>query len=405
MLTVSTNCTPATSDVAAWAPKPQSPTTGPASHTYGGEVVSHDATYSLPEDPFAPSPYKTKRSQSNTPAQPTYSCLPTNPVAMPPPLKAPFRMHRSLPSNKAHVAMLPPCTAPPASKRSLPFNAPSISEPPANTSTPAFADSPMITTPHEIFLNPAFKAYAHPSIFSAGHQPSANYQTSATVWPAPVHAPLPKPSHAQVQTGIPSHHTYSQASFSAGHPSHAHLPYNGYTKSHAEVHVVHEPGLHPVAFSHARCDNTAKGASSAARTPLVTTPRSRNQENSRVYADPSMTESTDKPAEVIASSSARDSKDEATIFQAQKLSSWCHVKHSRGEMPELSRDEVKALVQVHACCHHTLLQSEHSFMDAGCDHQHMSVLSRLAFREPCHLCGLLRISMVLFFCHMSLAVR
>lgn len=350
MLTDSTYYTQSSSDIAAWAFKQQSATTRTASYSCSGEIVSHHDSLDLPEDPFAPTPSKIKSSQSCLPAQPTYSCSPTNPpTAMPPPLKAPLRMKGFLPSTEASVAMLPPPKAPPPSKRSLPFSAPPFSEPPANTSPPAYADSPMITTPHGIFLNPAFKAHAHPSMFSAGYQPCANFQTNATVWPAPVYAPLPWPPSGQAaQSGISSQHIYSQASIFAGHPSLAHLPYTGHMHSHAEAFASHKPGLHPVAASHAQCDKTARRASSAARFPSVTTPCSRSQEKSRAYADPPKTESTDKPAEIVRSTSAGDSKDCATIFQAQKLSSWCHVKHSRGETPELSRDQVKALVQVHA---------------------------------------------------------
>lgn len=316
--------------------------------------MSHHASLNLPEDPFAPTPCKIKSSQSYLHAQPTNSCLPTKPpIAVPPLLKAPLPMTGSLPSNEAPVAMLPPLKAPPPSKRSLPFSALPFSKPPANKSLPAYVDSPMITTPHGIFLNPAFKAHAHPSIFSAGYEPYANFQTSATVWPAPVFAPLSwSPNGQAAQTIVPNQPTYSQASFLAAHPSHAHLPYSGHMQSHAEAYVLHKPGLHPVAASH--CDKTARRASSAVSFPSVITPCSSSQEESRAYADPPQTESTDKPAEIVRSTSAGDSKDCATIFQVQKLSSWCHVKHSRGETPELSRDQVKALVQVHIVI--TLLQ-------------------------------------------------
>ena len=346
-----TNYISGTSNFAAGASKPKSATTGPASYTCG-EIVSHHAILNLPEDPFAPSPYKIKSSQSYLPAQPTYSCLPTNsPIAMPPPLKAPLPTERSLSFNEAPVTILPLPTAPPPSKRFLPFTTTPLSETPAYTSPPAFADSPMITTPHGMFLNPAFKAHAHPNIFSTGYQPYANFQTSAAVWHAPVHAPLPR-----AQTGGPNHHTYSQASSYAGYASHKHLQYSGHIQSHAEAHVVHKPAMHPVAVSHPQCDSTASlrraGYGSSARCPLGTTPCSRSQESSRVYADMPKSELADEPAEIAASTPAGDSKNDAIILQAQKLSSWCHVKHSRGETPELSRDQVKALVQVHAYGRH-----------------------------------------------------
>ena len=128
------------------------------------------------------------------------------------------------------------------------------------------------------------------------------------------------------------------------------------SRSHAEAHVVHKPAMHPVAVSHPQCDSTASlrraGYGSSARCPLGTTPCSRSQESSRVYADMPKSELADEPAEIAASTPAGDSKNDATILQAQKLSSWCHVKHSRGETPELSRDQVKALVQVHAYGRH-----------------------------------------------------
>lgn len=354
MLTDFTSYIHSTSNNTALASKPQPATTGPAAYNCGSKSVSYHAALNLPEDPFAPTPCKVKSSQSYLPAQPTSPSLPMNsPTVTPlPPPKAAMPLKRLLPPNEVPVAKPPPPKALPPSKRSLPFSATPLSEPPANLSPPAFADSPLITTPHGVFLNRTFKAHTHPSTFSAGYQPSANFQTSGTgcIWPACVHAPLPWPSHGQVQIAFANHHTYSQASVPFGNPSHAHLPYRGNMQSHAEAYVAHKPGLHPVAASYTHCDNTARRDSSAARFPSARIPCSRSQNKPRVHADCPKTESRDESAEIVASTSAGDNKDHAIIFQAQKLSSWCHVKHSRGETPELSRNEVKALVQVHAYC-------------------------------------------------------
>ena len=172
---------------------------------------------------------------------------------------------------------------------------------------------------------------------------------------------------------------YSQAAFLAVHPSHAQLPD---VQSHPEAYAGHNPGVHLVDASLTHRDNTAGRASSAARVPSVKTPCSSSQDKPTVYADRycSKTEARDKAAEIVASTSAVDNKDRAAIFQAQKLSSWCHVKHSRGETPELSRDEVKALVQVHAHCMQLQRKQLHR-CDLHLSLPDTSVLSRLTFHQ------------------------
>lgn len=66
----------------------------------------------------------------------------------------------------------------------------------------------------------------------------------------------------------------------------------------------------------------------------------------RIQTDGPSSDSTLKPAETTALTAAVEQKEHTAFLQARKLSSWCHVKHSRGETPHLSRDQVKALVQV-----------------------------------------------------------
>ena len=84
--------------------------------------------------------------------------------------------------------------------------------------------------------------------------------------------------------------------------------------------------------------------------PSVRAPHCVSLDKQGVHADQPKTKSTDKPAETAAFSAGRDKKEHTALFQAERLSSWCHVKHSRGQTPELSRDQVKALVQVQTCC-------------------------------------------------------
>lgn len=400
MLTDATNYIHSTSNTAAWASTPVSTFTGPPFDPCGGDVMSHHAALNLPEDPFAPSPCKFNSNQSHPSTQPTFPCLPNiSSLAMPPPLRNPLPLKRSLPFSEAPVAMAPPPKAPPPSRRSLPFSAAPfrepppfrvtpfsahpLTDPPANPSHPAFADSPIITTPQGSFLNPAYKAHADPTTFSAGYQPYTNFQMSGTAWPALVYAPVPRLLHDQAQTVFPPCYTHSQPLISSGHghltPSP--LPYNGTMQSYTEAYMVHKPAPHAVAPSLAQFDNTARGASSAARLPSVKPTCSRGQDKPRVHADCAF---KDKPAEVVAMASAGDTKDCAIVSKAQKLSSWCHVKHSRGETPELSRDQVKALVQV--CAHNNRIAAvkqtalELQFVVVGTWH-----ISCRHFNQSCYL--------------------
>lgn len=336
------------------APLPKAPSFAP--HAYASQTSSPYACLNLPEDPFAPTPFK--GSQSGPSAQPwrTYPGLPGHPPIPVPPLKAPPPSKRSLPFNEVPAAMaeapfrrllpfneapfampLPP-EAPPPCKTPvpLPFHAIPISNPPAYDLPHICRDSPMITTPHGIILNPAFKADRH--TLSAGRQPNTNLQTALT------HAPMSRPAQVQPHASFPHHH--SQAPFLSGLPPHAYLPYSTCGTTQSEPHMVQVPAPHAMTGltgSYERFDPTA-------RLPPFIAPHSRSLDKPSVQADGLKTSAMHKPSAAASLAAAREEKEQTAVLQAKRLSFWCHVKHSRGETPELSRDQVKALVQVPVCC-------------------------------------------------------
>ncbi len=250
--------------------------------------------------------------------------------------EAPPHCKRFLPFDVAPFATPAPPEAPPLSKRPRPqpLRENPISNPPTNR-PPAFVNSPMINTPQGIILNPAFKAEWH--TLSPGHQPHAS------------HAPVPRPpTRVQGQTSFP--HPHSQSFFPSGHTSPACLPYNscGMNVMQSGAQGVQGSAPHAVTGvagptgSYVRYDPTAR------LPPLIPRPaRSLDKPRIQIHGpNPNI----HRPVGATPLAAGEEDKDKAALVHAKRLSSWCHVKHSRGETPELSRDQVKALVQVPVGC-------------------------------------------------------
>lgn len=326
-------------------------------HVYASQTSSPYACLNLPEDPFAPTPFKGSPTGLSAQLRPTHLTLPGQPpIPVPPPIKAAPPSKRSLPFDEVAAArpeapskrflpfsavpsaMPPPSKAACSAQRPLPlrFNELPSGNPPTSRIPPIYVDSPMITTPNGIVLNPAFKADWH--TLPAGYQPNTNLQT------APTHAPVSRPARVQAHPSFPHHH--SQAAFHSGLPPRAYLPYSTCGTTQSEPRMVQGPAPNAVTGltgSYVRYDNLA-------RLPPFTAPPSRSLDKPSVQADGSKTNAMHKPNATASLAAAREEKEQTAVLQAKRLSSWCHVKHSRGETPELSRDQVKALVQVPFCC-------------------------------------------------------
>ena len=289
----------------------------------------------LPEDPFAPPPFKGSSSSTDRPAQPTYPCFPGQlPIGRPPPpTKPPSTFKRSLPFDESPMGHPFATTCHPSALTCNPF---------VTTSHP-FAFGPISTTPQGTFLNPAFRA--GPSTYSAVHPSYANIQGGMAPWPMPasVHALPPRPPYVQ-----------PQANFYTQHLRPLFRP---------QVQPVSMPGRQPVPGQYAKA--LAVSASPHYSMDAAHRHTSASSINSAAHASCSdgtaisgtkaaglQTQPTNKPGSQGSAKAAEDKQDCSSGLQADRLSSWCHVKRSRGETPNLSKDAVKSLVQVHSlsCC-------------------------------------------------------
>ena len=274
----------------------------PASMQATGRPSPLAAYKHLPGHPFTPDPFKGNSMSNCLPAQPTYLCFPGQlPINRPP----------------------PPTNPPSTSKRSLPFDENLMSHSFLADSHP-FAFGPIITAPQGAFLNPAFRA--GPSAYSAVNQSFANIQAGMPPRPMPVSMHLlPRPPHVQ-----PSYmHQVHPVSMSGRQPVKGAYAkaISGNAKAHDLMDAAHPDT--PEVYAHysvASCSNSTATLGTK--------------------AIGSKTHFTSKPSSQVAARAAGDKQDHPSDLQADRLSSWCHVKHSKGEMPNLSKDTVKSLVQV-----------------------------------------------------------
>ncbi|DBA91421.1 TPA: hypothetical protein ACH3X2_003953 [Trebouxia sp. C0005] len=255
------------------------------------------SSWILPEDPFGPTPVKGKQ------AAPPTGCSHLG--------LAPF------------AAELCPTRQLPA-RRSLPFN------PPSSNYTPAFdlGCGPLINTSQGIVLNPAFKAAASSGV--AANAPFLQHYAAASAAHLPVHA---------APTGA------------AG--------YNNRPLESSDRHSSHVPKLH------GSCPESRRQYHSASVTSLSTASLLSMEPVYNIPADrapgyptlplnaPSEPNAVPRDAMtspwagVLASSAdiAADNHHSLPPMIPQKIASYCHVKHSRKEMPDLPKETVKSLVQ------------------------------------------------------------
>jgi hypothetical protein len=255
----------------------------------------------LPEDPFGPTPVKGKQA-----APPTG-----------------FSHHLGLPPFAP--GLLPTKQLP--ARRSLPFN-----HPPSSNYTPAFdlGYGPLIRTSEGTVLNPAFKAAASSGV--AANAPYLQHYTAATAAHLPMHA---------VPTGASGHNSRSLES-SDQHSLHVPMLYGNYPDSRPQYHSA---------------SVTALGtASLPSKDPVYNIPVDRAPGYSALPLNtPSEPNAVPRDAmtspwtDVRASSAGTAANHHYRLppMVPHKIASYCHVKHSRKEMPDLPKETVKSLVQVH----------------------------------------------------------
>lgn len=256
----------------------------------------------LPEDPFGPTPVKGKQA-----APPTG-----------------FSHHLGLPPFAAELC---PTKQLPA-RRSLPFNHPS-----GGNYTPAFdlGYGPLIRTSEGTILNPAFKAAASSGV--AANAPYLQCYTASTAAHLPMHAA----------------------------PSGASGCYSRPLES-SDQHSFHVPMLYD------NCHDSRPQYHSASVTPLGTASRPSMEPVYNIPADrapgysalplntPSEPHAVPRDGmksprvDVFASSAGTAANHHYRLppMVPQKIASYCHVKHSRKEMPDLPKETVRSLVQVHS---------------------------------------------------------
>ena len=254
----------------------------------------------LPEDPFGPTPVKGKQA-----APPTGSSHHPGPT----PFAAGLLPTKQLPA-----------------RRSLPFN-----HQPSSNYTPAFelGHGLLIKTSDGIVLNPAFKAASNSG--GAATAPFLQQCTATSAAHLPMHA---------APTGASG--CYSRSLESSGQPS------------------------FPVPMLYGKCQDSRPPYHSASVTswgsasllsmnPVYKVPADRAPGYSSLPLDtPSEPNAvprgamTSPRADVRASSAgtAANSHYRLSPMVPQKMASYCHVKQSRKEMPDLPKETVKSLVQV-----------------------------------------------------------
>ncbi len=254
--------------------------------------ASPASSWILPEDPFGPTPVKGKQA-----APPTG-----------------FSHHLG---STPFAAELCPTKQLPA-RRSLPFN-----HPPSSNHAPAFdlGYGPLIRTSECTVLNPAFKAAT--SSGAAANAPYLQHYTATTAAHLPMHAAPTGASGCYSRPDVPMLY----GSYSDSRPQY-------HSASGTSLGTASLPSMEPV------YNITADRAPGYPALPLNTP-----SEPNAVPRDAM----TSPWADVLASSAGTAANNHYRLptMIPQKIASYCHVKHSRKQMPDLPRETVKSLVQVH----------------------------------------------------------
>ncbi len=252
-------------------------------------------SWNLLEDPFGPTPVK--GSQQLSPAG--HCQAPTHP------LFSASCCHGAQPSSKGG-----------SPRRSLPFSyIPSSNQTLALTS----AAGPLVRTSQGLALNPAFKAAPNTGKAAASHLLKHQAQTH---FPASLcHASVPYNS-----TAMPLPHSAAFSSSGTAEPP----PPPPSMRSAYDPSAVRAPGRgpgapgrpplppHPLPFPPSEPEIGVKGPVASYRGHVITS--SGGAAVSKKYRLPPVV--------------------------PQKMASYCHVKHARGEMPNLPKDAVRSMVQV-----------------------------------------------------------
>ena len=254
----------------------------------------------LPEDPFGPTPVKGKQAAPPTGSSHHLGSTPFAPGLIP---------TKQLPA-----------------RQSLPF-----CHPPSSNYTPAFdlGRGPLISTSEGIVLNPAFKAASSGLTANA---PFLQQYTAASAAHLPVHA---------APTGAAGY--YSRPLESSDQPS-FHVPtlYGNCPDSRPQFHSASVTTLGTASLSSMEpvYNIPADRAPGCSALPL-STPSEPNAVPRDTMISPG--------AGLLASSAGTAANNHYRLppIIPRKIASYCHVKHSRKEMPDLPKETVKSLVQVH----------------------------------------------------------
>ena len=260
-------------------------------------------SWHLPDDPFAPTPVKGNQAVTQ-PHQPDYSSVPA-------------LFPRGAQTLSQHV---PP-------KRVLPFN-----DAPSSGSMDDFASGsgPMIKTSQGLTLNPAFKATL--SNDTAAAPPFAEHHACRTYRRMPLHATLPTASECSYKVQQQA----SQQQAATSMPV-ANGPYGGLIMpSHSAVLSRTGSARPPPPPMGAVFNPKAvKMPGCPLLPPLEPQPG---------FWASELTSGGDVMGSIAGVSGNK--KSYLPPLVPEKMASYCHVKHSRGETPDLSKDAVKSLVQV-----------------------------------------------------------
>jgi len=272
-----------------------------ARRSSGRKQHSLPASWILPEDPFGPTPVKGKQA-----APPTG-----------------FSHHQE--STPFAPGLLPTKQLP--ARRSLPFNHPS-----SGNYTPAFdlGYGPLIRTSEGTVLNPAFKAAASSGV--AANAPYLQQFTASSAAHLAMHAAPTGASGCYSKTLESSDQYSSRAPMLYGNCPDSSPQYH--SASVTPLGTASLPSMEPV------YNIPADRAPGYSALPLNTPP-----EPNAVPRDAMPSPWTD----VLASSAGTAANHHYRLppMVPQKIASYCHVKHSRKEMPDLPKETVKSLVQVH----------------------------------------------------------
>lgn len=254
--------------------------------------------WNLPDDPFGPTPVKGKQAVLPTGHAHQPGCSPLN------------------------GAQPPPFTATP--RRSLPFNE---SQGSCYASAYNTGCGPLMKTSTGITLNPAFKAA--PSSGATAADPSGLQYAATSAGRMPMYAA----SSRAVEVQNPSQ-AYIDVSLSTGNG-----PYSRpATTMPLPTAVKHTGAARPQPLEPGH-DLNAGRVPGHSLLPLSAP--------SRPCADPWNANANPRYNRTVTSTDTTANKKYRLAPMApQKMASYCHVKHSRKEMPDLPKEAVKSLVQV-----------------------------------------------------------